>query len=67
MKTVTSAYKVRSKSIAQFVNGCIGKLLLLKIGLIAVIVFTHILKSTKLVECLIAVMFFAKYLDPEVM
>lgn len=58
MKTATPVYKI--KSIAQFVSGCMGKLLVLKIGVIAVIVFTHILKSTKLVEHLIAVLFFVK-------
>lgn len=51
MKT---AYKVRSKFIVQCVSGCMGELLLLKTCVIAVIVMTHILKSTKLAECLIA-------------
>ena len=60
MKTVTPAYKIRSKSIAQFVNGCMGELHLLKIGVIVVIMFTRIWKSTKLVERLIAVMVFVK-------
>lgn len=54
MKTVAPAYKIRSKFIVQCVSGCTGKLLLLKTCVIAVIVITHILKSTKLAECLIA-------------
>lgn len=37
-----------------------GKLLLLKTGVIAVIVFTHVWKSTKLVEHPIAVIVFVK-------
>lgn len=51
MKTVTPAYKVRSKFIVQCVSGCMEELLLLKTCVIAVIVITHILKSTKLAEC----------------
>lgn len=53
MKTVTSAYKMRSKSAAPFVSGCMGKLLPLKMGVIAMIVVTHILKSTKLIAVVV--------------
>lgn len=60
MKTVTPAYKIRSKSVAQFVNGCMGMLLSLQIVVIAVIEFACILKSTELVERLIAAMVFVK-------
>lgn len=47
---VTSAYKIRIKSVAQLVSGYMGKLLLLKSTGIAVIVITCLVKITKLVE-----------------
>lgn len=49
---LTSASKIRMKSVAQLVSGYMEKLLLLKTTGIAVIVITCIVKITKLVEYL---------------